>query len=206
MRLIQTPSAAAQPHQTNIPGHAGRALRQGRVLQGRDHCQVVLERNLLCRESISASLSHQMGWRDWFSLSPSPASFPVPTQPQALMSSGDVNQLTRFCPAPHPGRAVGICPGRSVLPVALLLPGSISLLGITSCPCLLPAAAASSTILQLYPTPEPGHGRRLARRDCGYPSVLQDGLGIWKIHLPRPRLVSHHPGSAPKVKNLEDTL
>lgn len=81
----QQPSLTRQLR-ANIPGHGsaggGRALRQGRVLQGRDHGQAVLERNLPCRESISARLSHQMGWRDWFSPSPSPASLPVPTQPR----------------------------------------------------------------------------------------------------------------------------
>lgn len=54
----------------------------------------------------------------------------VPCQPPCP-PSGDMSQLTRSCPAPHPA---GICPGRSVLPVALLLPGSITLLGIRSCP------------------------------------------------------------------------
>lgn len=140
----QQPSLTRQLR-TNIPGHGSAARRQGPAAgagapgQGsrpsRAGEEPALQGKHLCQAEPPDGMEGLV------------LTVPQPCQPPCPHPAPrDVSQLTRSCPAPHPGSAAGICPGGSVLPVALLLSGSISLPGTVSSP------ASSLLLLPLPPT------------------------------------------------------
>lgn len=147
-RLFQTPSAAAQPHPATPDKHSRTRLRRrrqgpaagaGAPGQGsrpsRAGEEPALQGKHLCQAEPPDGMEGLV------------LTVPQPCQPPCPHPAPrDVSQLTRSCPAPHPGSAAGICPGGSVLPVALLLPGSISLPGTVSSP------ASSLLLPPLLPT------------------------------------------------------